>query len=56
MSIIEVNQALIQLPIKRRGNERLYVSVSAHNYKLVRVMSGEEAFGPITGLCPLAPK
>jgi branched-chain amino acid transport system substrate-binding protein len=25
-------------------------------YKLVRVMPGEEAFGPITGLCPLAPK
>jgi branched-chain amino acid transport system substrate-binding protein len=25
-------------------------------YKLTRVMSGEEAFGPITGLCPLAPK
>jgi branched-chain amino acid transport system substrate-binding protein len=25
-------------------------------YKLVRKMSGEEAFGPITGLCPLAPK
>ncbi|MGB6603080.1 MAG: ABC transporter substrate-binding protein [Steroidobacteraceae bacterium] len=25
-------------------------------YKLVRTMSGEEAFGPITGLCPLAPK
>jgi branched-chain amino acid transport system substrate-binding protein len=25
-------------------------------YKLVRRMSGEEAFGPITGLCPLAPK
>jgi branched-chain amino acid transport system substrate-binding protein len=25
-------------------------------YKLVKVMSGEEAFGPITGLCPLAPK
>jgi branched-chain amino acid transport system substrate-binding protein len=25
-------------------------------YKLVRVMKGEEAFGPITGLCPLAPK
>jgi branched-chain amino acid transport system substrate-binding protein len=25
-------------------------------YRLVRTMSGEEAFGPITGLCPLAPK
>jgi branched-chain amino acid transport system substrate-binding protein len=25
-------------------------------YKVVRRMSGEEAFGPITGLCPLAPK
>jgi branched-chain amino acid transport system substrate-binding protein len=25
-------------------------------YKLVKVMKGEEAFGPITGLCPLAPK
>jgi branched-chain amino acid transport system substrate-binding protein len=25
-------------------------------YKLVRKMGGEEAFGPITGLCPLAPK
>ena len=25
-------------------------------YKIVRKMSGEEAFGPITGLCPLAPK
>jgi branched-chain amino acid transport system substrate-binding protein len=25
-------------------------------YKLVRKMNGEEAFGPITGLCPLAPK
>ncbi len=25
-------------------------------YKLVKVMPGEEAFGPITGLCPLAPK
>jgi branched-chain amino acid transport system substrate-binding protein len=25
-------------------------------YKLVRTMSGEEAFGPVTGLCPLAPK
>jgi branched-chain amino acid transport system substrate-binding protein len=25
-------------------------------YKLVRTMSGEEAFGPITGLCRLAPK
>jgi branched-chain amino acid transport system substrate-binding protein len=25
-------------------------------YKLVKVMSGEEAFGPITGLCPIAPK
>jgi branched-chain amino acid transport system substrate-binding protein len=25
-------------------------------YKVVKVMSGEEAFGPITGLCPLAPK
>ncbi len=24
-------------------------------YKLVKRMSGEEAFGPITGLCPLAP-
>jgi branched-chain amino acid transport system substrate-binding protein len=25
-------------------------------YKLVKVMNGEEAYGPITGLCPLAPK
>jgi branched-chain amino acid transport system substrate-binding protein len=25
-------------------------------YKLIRKMSGEEAFGPITGLCALAPK
>jgi branched-chain amino acid transport system substrate-binding protein len=25
-------------------------------YKIVRKMSGEEAFGPVTGLCPLAPK
>jgi branched-chain amino acid transport system substrate-binding protein len=25
-------------------------------YKVVKTMSGEEAFGPITGLCPLAPK
>jgi branched-chain amino acid transport system substrate-binding protein len=25
-------------------------------YKTVKVMNGEEAFGPITGLCPLAPK
>jgi len=25
-------------------------------YKVVRVMPGEEAYGPITGLCPLAPK
>jgi len=25
-------------------------------YKVVKVMSGEEAFGPITGACPLAPK
>ena len=25
-------------------------------YKVVAVMSGEQAFGPITGLCPLAPK
>ena len=24
-------------------------------YKIVKVMTGEEAFGPITGLCPLAP-
>ena len=24
-------------------------------YKVVKVMNGEEAFGPITGLCPLAP-
>ena len=24
-------------------------------YKVVEDMSGEEAFGPITGLCPLAP-
>lgn len=24
-------------------------------YKVVKVMDGEEAFGPITGLCPLAP-
>jgi branched-chain amino acid transport system substrate-binding protein len=25
-------------------------------YRVVKVMPGEEAFGPITGLCPLAPK
>jgi len=25
-------------------------------YKVIKRMSGEEAFGPITGLCPLAPK
>jgi branched-chain amino acid transport system substrate-binding protein len=25
-------------------------------YKVIKVMNGEEAFGPITGLCPLAPK
>jgi branched-chain amino acid transport system substrate-binding protein len=25
-------------------------------YKVVKVMKGEEAFGPVTGLCPLAPK
>jgi branched-chain amino acid transport system substrate-binding protein len=25
-------------------------------YKVVKVMTGEEAFGPITGLCPLTPK
>jgi len=25
-------------------------------YKVVKQMSGEEAFGPVTGLCPLAPK
>jgi branched-chain amino acid transport system substrate-binding protein len=25
-------------------------------YKLIKTMPGEEAFGPITGLCPLAPK
>ena len=25
-------------------------------YKVLRKMSGEEAFGPITGLCPLVPK
>ena len=25
-------------------------------YKLVKTMNGEEAFGPITGLCPLAPR
>jgi branched-chain amino acid transport system substrate-binding protein len=25
-------------------------------YKVVRVMKGEEAFGPITGLCSVAPK
>jgi branched-chain amino acid transport system substrate-binding protein len=25
-------------------------------FKVVKVMSGEQAFGPITGLCPLAPK
>jgi branched-chain amino acid transport system substrate-binding protein len=25
-------------------------------YKVVKVMDGEEAFGPITGLCPVAPK
>ncbi|HUO80446.1 MAG TPA: ABC transporter substrate-binding protein [Steroidobacteraceae bacterium] len=25
-------------------------------YKVVKVMPGEEAFGPVTGLCPLAPK
>jgi branched-chain amino acid transport system substrate-binding protein len=24
-------------------------------YKVVKVMDGEEAFGPVTGLCPLAP-
>jgi branched-chain amino acid transport system substrate-binding protein len=25
-------------------------------YKVIKVMNGEDAFGPITGLCPLAPK
>ena len=25
-------------------------------YQVIRKMSGEEAFGPVTGLCPLAPK
>jgi branched-chain amino acid transport system substrate-binding protein len=25
-------------------------------YKVVKVMGGEQAFGPITGLCTLAPK
>ena len=25
-------------------------------YKVLNVMSGEDAFGPITGLCPIAPK
>jgi branched-chain amino acid transport system substrate-binding protein len=25
-------------------------------YKLIKTMPGEQAFGPITGLCPLAPK
>lgn len=25
-------------------------------YKVVRVMNGEDAFGTITGLCPLAPE
>jgi branched-chain amino acid transport system substrate-binding protein len=25
-------------------------------YKLIKVMAGEEAYGPITGACPLAPK
>jgi branched-chain amino acid transport system substrate-binding protein len=25
-------------------------------YKVIKVMPGEEAFGPITGLCPLAPR
>jgi branched-chain amino acid transport system substrate-binding protein len=25
-------------------------------YKVVKVMRGEDAFGPITGLCPIAPK
>ncbi len=25
-------------------------------YKVLKVMPGEEAFGPITGLCPIAPK
>src|SRR2546430_7281349 len=25
-------------------------------FKVVKVMSGKQAFGPITGLCPLAPK
>jgi branched-chain amino acid transport system substrate-binding protein len=25
-------------------------------YKVIKKMNGEEAFGPITGLCPLAPK
>lgn len=25
-------------------------------YKIIKVMNGEEAYGPITGLCPLAPK
>jgi branched-chain amino acid transport system substrate-binding protein len=25
-------------------------------YKVVKLMNGEEAFGPITGACTLAPK
>lgn len=25
-------------------------------YKVIKVMKGEEAFDPITGLCPLAPR
>lgn len=25
-------------------------------YRIVKVMSGEEANGPVNGLCPLAPK
>ena len=25
-------------------------------YRVLNVMSGEEAFGPVTGLCPQAPK
>jgi branched-chain amino acid transport system substrate-binding protein len=25
-------------------------------YKVIRVMKGEDAFGPVTGLCPLAPR
>ena len=25
-------------------------------YKIIKIMNGEEAFGPITGACPVAPK